>query len=112
MTPEQNDIEPIELTTARELCLDHKRTECAESTVYNHRFRLKPFFEWCEENDIDNLNDLSERDLQTYRLWRRENSDLKKVTTQNQLGTHQAFVSTCVAVASVSCSIGCCLCIF
>lgn len=52
----------------------------------------RSFFEWCEENDIDNLNGLSGRDLQTYRLWRRENSDLKKVTMQNQLGTLRVFL--------------------
>lgn len=60
--------------------------------VYNHRARLKPFFQWCDENNIDNLNDISGRDLRTYRLWRRENSDLKKVTMQNQLGTLRVFL--------------------
>jgi len=42
---QQNGLEPIEPTTARDIYLDHKQTECAEATVYNHRFRLKPFFE-------------------------------------------------------------------
>ena len=78
MATDENDLEPIEPTTTRKLYLDHKQTECAESTVYNHRFRLKRFFQWSEESDIDNLNDLSGRDFQTYRLRRRENSDLKK----------------------------------
>jgi hypothetical protein len=45
MTTNKNGLEPIEPTTARDIYLDHKQTECAEATVYNHRFRLKPFFE-------------------------------------------------------------------
>ena len=101
MATDENDLEPIEPTTARELYLDYKQTECAESTVYNHRFRLKPFFQWCKENSIDNLNDLSGRDLQTYRLWRRENSNLKKVTMQNQLGTLRVFLKWAGTIEAV-----------
>lgn len=101
MTTNENELEPIDPRTARDLYLDHKQTECAESTVYNHRFRLKPFFEWCEENDIDNLNDISGRDVQTYRLWRRENSDIKKVTMRMQMGTLRVFLKWAGTIEAV-----------
>lgn len=77
MPIKKDDLEPIEPQTALELFLDHKASTCADSTVYNYRFRLKPFVEWCEGTDLDNLNGITGRDVQTYRLWRKETSDLE-----------------------------------
>lgn len=101
MTTDQSELEPIDPRTARDIYLDHKQTECAESTVYNHRFRLKPFFEWCEKNEVDNLNDITGRDVQTYRLWRRENSDIKNVTMPMQLSTLRVFLKWAGTIEAV-----------
>ena len=81
ITTDKDDLEPIEPGTAQEVFLDHKATDCTDSTVRNHRSRLNPFVRWCGENGIDNLNDLSGRDLQRYRLWRKEDGDLKRLHT-------------------------------
>jgi integrase len=101
MAPDQIELEPIDPRTARELYLDHKELDCSEATVVNHRYRLKPFLEWCEENEIDNLNDISGRDLQTYRLWRRENSDIKPVTMRMQMGTLRVFIKWAASIEAV-----------
>jgi len=101
MATDESDLEPIEPRTARELYLDHKAVDCSESTVYNHRYRLKPFLEWCEENDLDNLNDLSGRDVQTYRLWREENSDIKKLTMRMHMGTLRVFLKWAGSIEAV-----------
>ncbi|WP_233263364.1 site-specific integrase [Halorhabdus sp. CUG00001] len=92
MTAKESELEPIDPQSARELFLDHKELDCSEATIRNYRYRLKPFLKWCEENDIDNLNDISGRDLQTYRLWRRETGDLKPVTMRMQMASFRVFI--------------------
>jgi hypothetical protein len=81
------DFEPIEPRTARDLSLDHEELDCSEAPVSNHRYRLKPFIEWCAEAEVDNRNDISGRDLQTYRLCRRATSDIEPVTMRIRTGT-------------------------
>lgn len=101
MPTRESDLEPIEPRTARELFLDYKANNCADSTVYNLRYRLKPFVEWCEENDVDNLNDISGRDVQTYRLWRKETSDINKVTMRMHMSSLRVFLKWAASIEAV-----------
>jgi site-specific recombinase XerD len=57
------DLDPIEPATAQELYLDHKAAHCAEKTVRSHGYRTNFFVQWCRENGIDDLNDLTGRHL-------------------------------------------------
>ena len=75
-TDDPHDLEPIEPRTAQELYLDHKANQCSEVTVKSHEYRTNFFVEWCSENDIDNMNDLSGRDIHQYRLWRKAEGGL------------------------------------
>ena len=91
MTTDKDDLEPIEPETAAELFLEHKATDCAESTVRNHRYRMNHFLEWCDEEDVDNLNDLSGRDIQRYRLWLADDSDLNALTMKVRVYPEKDF---------------------
>ena len=44
------------------------------------RDRLEQFVIWCDENDYDNLNDLTDRRLIEYREWRGQ--DIKPITVR------------------------------
>lgn len=101
MTTDKDDLEPIEPGTAQELFLDHKATDCSDSTVQNYRYRLNPFVRWCGENGIDNLNELSGRDLQRYRLWRKEDGDLNKLTLRMQMSTLRVFLKWAGSIEAV-----------
>jgi len=101
MPAHKRNLEPIDPRTARDLFLDHKETNCAEATVRNYRYRTNHFIEWCEENDIDNLNDVSGRDIQTYRLWRKEQSDLNELTTRMQMSTLRVFLKWAASIEAV-----------
>src|SRR6056297_620787 len=92
MTTDKDDLEPIEPGTAQELFLEHKATDCTDATVQNHRYRLKHFLEWCDEEGIDNLNDLSGRDLQRYRLWLANKEDLNALTMKNMTSGFRVFL--------------------
>lgn len=86
------ELEPIDPETAVELYLDEKKLNVAQATLYSHRSRLGHFIRWCDERDITNLNDLTGRRLQEYRLWRRNDGDLSKVSVKTQMDTIRVFV--------------------
>jgi Site-specific recombinase XerC len=98
MRTRQDELEPIEPERALELYLKHKATECSEKTVQSHRYRLKNFVRWCERNDIENLNILSGRDLQAFRLWRQEDGDLGKLTLNKHMSTLRVFLKWCASI--------------
>ncbi|MFQ3476717.1 tyrosine-type recombinase/integrase [Halonotius sp. F2-221B] len=85
-------LEPITPTQALEMYLADRESEVTKSTIRSHRSRLKPFLRWCNEKDIDNLNELTGRLLHEYRLWRREEGDINVVTEKTQMDTLRVFV--------------------
>jgi len=101
-TSDPTDLEPIEPGRAQELFLDHKSSQCREITVQSHEYRTNFFVKWCDENGIDNLNELSGRDLHEYRLWRESDGDLNKVSLQTQMCTIRVFLKYCGSIEAVS----------
>lgn len=84
-----NTLTPIEPEEAVATYLQ-SRTDLSEKTQYSHRSRLGHFVRWCSDpelGNVENLNDLTGRDLYEYRIWRREEGDLKPVTVRTQLST-------------------------
>lgn len=86
------ELEPIDSETALELYIAEKETELSRSTVRSHRSRFGQFIRWCDERDITNLNELTGRKLQEFRLWRRNDGDLAKVSMETQVDTLRVFV--------------------
>lgn len=88
-----DELEPIAPREAMELYLDHREREVAESTLRSHRSRLRHFIEWCDESEIENLNNLTGRNLHEYRLWRRtEKGDIAPTTEKTQMDTLRVFI--------------------
>lgn len=77
------ELEPIDPQTALDLYLADREPEVAESTLYAHRSRLGHFVRWCDEQDIENLNELTGRRLHEYRIWRRNDGDLAPPTEKS-----------------------------
>jgi integrase len=101
MTTHDN-LEPMDPREAFELFLDHKATECAKATVRNYKYRMQYFVQWCEEEGIDNLNELSGRDIQRYRLWRQEEmTELNTLTLRNHLCSLRVFLQWCGSIEAV-----------
>ncbi|WP_345779426.1 tyrosine-type recombinase/integrase [Natrinema sp. SYSU A 869] len=94
-------LEPIDPETALELYLMDKEAELAESSIQSHRYRLKHFLRWCEMEDIDNLNDLTGRKLQQYRLWRRDDGDLSVSSEKTQMDTLRVFIRWAESIDAV-----------
>ena len=94
-------LEPIDPDTAFELYIAEKETSVADATLAAHRSRLGFLLEWCEERDIENLNNLTGRKLQEFRLWRRNAGDLTKVSEKTQMDTLRVFIKWLESIDAV-----------
>ncbi len=56
---------------------------------------------WCDEKDINNLNRLTGRDLQEFRLWRKEQGDINLMTLNNLTSAIQVFLKWAGSVEAV-----------
>jgi len=101
MTANRDDLEPLDPETGQELFLDHKSTHCSDATVQNHRYRTNHFVRWCDEEGIDNLNDLTGRDIHRYRLWRKEDGDLNKLSLRMQMSTLRVLLKWAGSIEAV-----------
>lgn len=101
MPTDRSNLEPLDPETGAEMYLDHKATDCTEATVQNHRYRMKHFLTWCEEEGVDNLNDLTGRDIQRYRLWIADHDDINKVTRRNMLSSFRVFLEWAGSIEAV-----------
>ncbi|WP_188980611.1 tyrosine-type recombinase/integrase [Halocalculus aciditolerans] len=86
--------------------MEARSDELSEGTLQGHKYRLQAFVQWCEEEGIENLNDLGGRDLYGYRIWRREGNGedrdpIAPVTLRGQLSTIRAFLRFCAEVDAV-----------
>ena len=95
------EIEPIDPETAFELYIAEKETSVADATIASHKSRLGFLLRWCEERDIENLNELTGRKLQEFRLWRRDVGDLTKVSEKTQMDTLRVFVKWLESIDAV-----------
>jgi hypothetical protein len=73
-------LEPIDPESAPELYLADRENNVTAATIYSHRSRLRHFVRWCDDQGITNLNKLTGRQLQKYRLWRRDEGNLAPAT--------------------------------
>lgn len=96
-----DDLQPIAPEAALELYLDQRKSELRPKTYRSHRYRLEPFVEWCKEQDHENMNDITGRDLHEFRVWRSENGDLKPVSLRGNLSTLRVFLEFCESIDAV-----------
>jgi len=85
-------LEPIDPANALELYLADRENSVTDATIYSHRSRLGHFVRWCENEGIENLNELTGRRLHEYRIWRRMEGDLAPATEKTQMDTLRVFV--------------------
>ncbi len=96
-----SNLDPIDPSTAIQMYLDSRRHELADATLQAHRYRLKQFRQWCTEESLDNLNNLTGRDLHRFRVKRREKDGLANASMKGQLATLRMFLRFCATIDAV-----------
>jgi integrase len=86
------ELEPIEPQMAVELYLTDREAEVRPATLKGHRSRLNKFVEWCEKEEIYNLNGLTGRQLHRFRIWRRNDGNLAPPSEKTQMDTLRVFI--------------------
>lgn len=97
----QDDLEPLEPAKAVDWYLKDKESEYSEATIYSHRSRLGHLVRFLDNEDIDNLNELTGRLLHRYRLWRRDEGDLSPPSLKGQMDSVRNFIRWCESVDAV-----------
>lgn len=102
MNPRNPELEPITPEEAKQMYLEARKHEVSQSTLDGYHYRLKHFIRWCNgAGNIDNMNDLSGRDLQQFRTWRRDDGDLKPITLEGNLDALRVFLRWCESINAV-----------
>ncbi|AGB16629.1 site-specific recombinase XerD [Halovivax ruber XH-70] len=95
-----SELEPLSPLEALELWLERLQSTRSEATIESYRYRMQSFVEWCDEEEIDNLNDLTSRDVFRYDSERRSEG-LSPATLKTQLGTLKLFLEFCDRLEAV-----------
>jgi len=84
-------LQPLSPREALEIHLSKLSEEYTESTVSSHKSRLQFFIEFCDDQDIDDLNDLTGRDILQFRTWR-SGHGIAKSTLKSALDTLRVYL--------------------
>lgn len=97
--PMNDGLTPTTPAEAVEWYLAERAPDLSEKSLQNHEYRLDNFLEFCSEEEIDNMNSISGRDVHKYRVWR--SKDIKPVTLKGELQTLRVFLEFCTSIEAV-----------
>lgn len=80
-----DSLQPLGVDEGIDRFLQHHESNVGESAIANARTRLRHFKDWTDKAGIEDLNELTGRDLADFVSWRR--GDIATVTLQKQLST-------------------------
>jgi site-specific recombinase XerD len=93
-------LEPLEPPRAKSLYLESRCNELAERSLELHEKHVGSFVDWCAENGIENMNDVSARTVHEYQL------DIKSGFAQSTLSiylsTVRQFIQFCEGIDGVT----------
>jgi len=84
---------------AVEAYLKERKSELSDSSLRNHRYRLEQFLDWCEEVDLEDMNEMTGRKAFEYKQWRSEG--IKPITLKTSLDTLRVFLRFCERIEAV-----------
>lgn len=94
-----SELEPLTPSKALKLYLRDRESELSKQTHRTHRGRIQFFIDWCESDGIQNLNELTGRDLRRYKIHR--SADVETVTVKSYMDTLRVFLRFCSDIDAV-----------
>ena len=95
------ELKPITPREAADLYLEAREQELSKTTLREYRYRINHFVRWCRDNDIDNLNDVTGRQLLKFKTWREDDGDLKPITVESDLDALRLFFRWATTIDAV-----------
>jgi len=95
----QHKLEPLEPSEAKSLYLESRIDELADRSLEMHEKHVGSFVTFCDNNDIDNMNDVTARTVHEYRLDIREG--FQQSTLSIYLSTVRQFIQFCESIDAV-----------
>lgn len=86
---------------AVEWYLDHRRDDARMTTRRKHGYALDAFLNWTEEIEIEDMPELSGRDLMRFKTWRKREGDLAKISLNGNLAVLKRFLGFCENIDAV-----------
>ncbi|QLD84585.1 site-specific integrase [Natronomonas halophila] len=86
------DMSPEE---AAQRWIDKRRDDLREASLSTLHYRTKEFVEWCAENDIESMAELTPWDIDDFEADRR--AEISTISMNNQLGTVQDWLEWCAS---------------
>lgn len=74
--------------------MKERKDEVSASTHRNYKYTLELLIEWCENNDVEYVNETDGYKLKRWKLWRQEQA-IGKVTLKNNISTIRTFLQWC-----------------
>lgn len=99
MTTNPNELEDLTPREAQQMYLQDRQAELADQTIQSHRYRIERFLEWCDEEEITNMNNVGGREIQRFKIWRSE--QVSTVTLKSNLDTLRVWIRFCEAIDGV-----------
>lgn len=93
-------LEPMSPEEAVVSYIKDRETELTRKSRRNQESRLRQFVRWTDEVGIDDMNEITGRQLHEYKLWRAE--DIKPITLKQQLTTVRMFIRFCERIDAVA----------
>lgn len=92
-------LDPIAPTRAVEMYLTSRENELSKNSLQNYKYDLAAFTDWCQQEGIDNMNDIAGRTVMDFRMDRAE--EVKQVTLRGNLWNLKKFLRFCEKIDAV-----------
>lgn len=95
------ELEPLAPQNALDWYLEHRQDGLRTTTRRKHESALGIFVDWTNDASIENMNDLSGRDLMRFKTWRKNQADLSTVSLNGNLAVLRTFLQFCESIDAV-----------
>jgi integrase len=95
------NLEPLTPEEAVEQYLASRKADASPTTIKNHRYRLKQFLIWADQQGLDNMNDVSGRTAERFKNYRLNECDINTITLEAHLRTFRLLLRWCEANEAV-----------
>jgi site-specific recombinase XerC len=96
--PYSKQLEPLGPEDAYDWWLEQAEDEYAPSTLYAYSLRVEHLVEFCQAEGIENLNELTGRDLFRFRTRLKKERGLNDVSLKSKLTAVRSFVKWCESI--------------